>query len=189
MASSSTDNAIFNITKLDGTNYGYWKSQIWQVLVQKDHVKPLRLSGQQPASMTFDDWDDLDAKCKSTIILSLTEQVHYNVVDEAQSAWQLWEKIKNLYDKKSPASQMYWLKKLMDLRMSENATMSAHLSSFHVILKNLTSQGITFPEEVTPLFLLGTLGESWDVFRGLLGTLGESWDVFRGLLCVPLPLC
>ena len=86
-------------------------------------------------------------------------------MDEPQTAWQLWNKIKDLYDKKSPASQMYWLKQLMDLRMKDNATMTAHLSQFHVILKNLTSQGITFPDEVTPLFLLGTLGESWDVFR------------------------
>ena len=101
IASSSIDNAIFNITNLNGTNYGYWKSQIWQVLMHKNHVKPLRLSGQQPAGMANEAWEDLDAYYKSTIILSLTEHVHYNVVDEAQMAWQLWEKIKNLYDKKS----------------------------------------------------------------------------------------
>ena len=139
MASSSTDHAIFNITKLDGTNYSYWKSQIWQVLVQKSQIKPLRLSGQQPATMTNEEWLEADELCKSTIVLSLTEQVHYNVFEEVQSAWQLWDKINNLYDKKSPASQMYWLKQLMDLRMKENVTMSAHLSQFHAILKNLTT--------------------------------------------------
>lgn len=51
--------------------------------------------------------------------------------------------------------------------MKENVTMSAHLSRFHAILKNLTLQGITFAEDVTPLFLLGTLSESWDVFRSM----------------------
>ena len=111
---------------------------------------------------------EIDELCKSTIVLSLTEQVHYNVFEEVQSAWQLWDKIKNLYDKKSPASQMYWLKQLMDLRMKENVTMSPHLSQFHAILKNLTLQDITFAEDVTPLFLLSTLSESWDVFRTAL---------------------
>ena len=49
--------------------------------------------------------------------------------------------------------------------MKENVTMSTHLSQFHVILKNLVSQGINFTDEVTPLFFLGILSESWDVFR------------------------
>ena len=35
MMASALENALFNIEKLDGTNFSYWKEQIYNVLVQK----------------------------------------------------------------------------------------------------------------------------------------------------------
>ena len=85
-----------------------------QVLVQKLQVKVLRCNNCKLASMTNEAQNDLDDLCKSTIIVSLPEHMHYNAVDENQSAWNLWKKIKNLYDKQSPTSQRQTFQVILD---------------------------------------------------------------------------
>ena len=43
---SSSENALFNIEKLEGNNnFSYWKEHIYNVLVQKKQVKPIKLQG------------------------------------------------------------------------------------------------------------------------------------------------
>ncbi|MCO5559149.1 hypothetical protein L7F22_012742 [Adiantum nelumboides] len=59
MASSQSE-TLYNIKKLDGTNFPFWKKQIWQVLVQKKQVKPLKLKGERPEGMAEDEWEELD---------------------------------------------------------------------------------------------------------------------------------
>ena len=66
----------------------------------------------------------------------------------------LWEKICNLYEQKSVALQVYWLKQLVDLKMKEGNT----------IFSNLNAEEIEFLDSVKELFLLIILLESWDTF-------------------------
>ena len=71
--------SIFNIEKLNGTNFPFWKSQIMNVLVQKKQVKPIKLKGVKPKAMDQDDWDKMDKLVKSTIMLTLSKSVYFNV--------------------------------------------------------------------------------------------------------------
>ena len=48
MATSSNESSLFNIEKLDGTNFPFGKEQIYNVLVQKKQVKPIKLKGVKP---------------------------------------------------------------------------------------------------------------------------------------------
>ena len=50
MASSHGEN-LYNIKKLDGTNFPFCKKKIWQVLVQKKQIKPIKLKGERPESI------------------------------------------------------------------------------------------------------------------------------------------
>ena len=159
------EDTVFNIEKLDGTNFSYWKDQIWDVLVQKKQIRPLKLNGVKPENMEKDDWDELDEMCRSTIRLSLSKSVYYNVKDAEGGAYELWQRICDMYDKHSAASQVYWIKKLIDLRMEEGASMNAHLNEFNTIFSQLTTQKIIFEDNVKAMFLLVTLPDSWDTFR------------------------
>ena len=127
--------SIFNIEKLNGTNFPFWKSQIMNVLVQKKQVKPIKLKGVKPEAM---DQDKIDELTKSTIVLSLDKSVHYNV-NENQASYQLWEELCGLFEQKSAASQVYWLKKLVNLRMKEGTSISSHLNEFNSIYGNLVA--------------------------------------------------
>ena len=162
MASSHGEN-LYNIKKLDGTNFPFWKKQIWQVLVQKKQIKPIKLKGERPEGINADESEELDELACSTIMLTLSENVYFNVAEET-TAYGVWQKLCDLYEKQSAASQIYWLKKLVDLKMKEGTSMSNHLNEFHTIFSQLTMQEIIFPDTVKAMFLLITLPDSWDTF-------------------------
>ena len=63
------------------------------------------------------------------------------------SLWSL-KKLCDLYEKQSAASQIYWLKKLVDLKMKEGTPMSNHLNEFHTIFSQLTAQEVQFQDSV-----------------------------------------
>ena len=118
MATSSNESSLFNIEKLDGTNFPLWKEQIYNVLVQNKQVKPIKLKGVKLKGTTQEDCDDLDELASSTIVMTLSKSVYFNVKD-MKTSHELWEKLCGLYEQKSAASQVYWLKQLVDLKMKE----------------------------------------------------------------------
>ena len=61
------ENTVFNIEKLDGTNFPFWKEKIYNVLVQKKLNKPIKLKGVKPKDMDQDAWSKIDKLAKSTI--------------------------------------------------------------------------------------------------------------------------
>ena len=101
MATSSNESgSLFNIEKLDGTNFPFWKEQIYNVLVQKKQVKPIKLNGVKPEAMPQEEWNDLDELARSTIMLTLSKSVYFNV-KEMKTSYELWKKLCDLYDQKS----------------------------------------------------------------------------------------
>jgi hypothetical protein len=65
----------------------------------------------KPASMSDEDWEELDLKAASTIQLCLADAVMYNVIDEDTTAC-LWLKLESMYMAKSLSNKLY-LKKII----------------------------------------------------------------------------
>ena len=101
----SQDSALYNIKKLDGTNFPLWKKQIWHLLVQKKQIKPIKLKGIKREDMDAEEWSEMDELALSTIMLTFVESVYFNVADEI-SAYDAWTKLSGLYEKQSVASQV-----------------------------------------------------------------------------------
>ena len=70
-----------------------------------------------------------------------------------------------MFEQKSAASQVYWLKTLVDLKMKEGTLVSSHLNEFNSIYGNLVAQEVEFKESMKVLFPLIILPDSWDTFR------------------------
>ncbi|MCO5583936.1 hypothetical protein L7F22_037854 [Adiantum nelumboides] len=56
------------------------------------------------------------------------------------------------------------MKKLFDLCLMEEGTISTHINEFNIIFTQLSTQGLTFDEEIKCIFLLCSLPLSWDTF-------------------------
>ena len=113
--------------------------------------------------MDEDEWSEIDELALSTIMLTLAKSVYFNVAEEI-SAYDAWTKLSGLYETQSAASQVYWLKKLVDLKMKEGTPMSNHLNEFNTIYSQLSAQGVKFDEPVRAMFLLITLQEVGTLF-------------------------
>ena len=90
--------------------------------MQKKQVQPIKLKGVKLEGMNEADWLDLNELACSTIMLTLAKSVYFNVAEETTS-YGVWQKLCGLYEKQSAASQVYWLKKLVDLKMKEGTPM------------------------------------------------------------------
>ena len=96
MASLLSKSTAFHIEKLDGTNFPFWKEQIYNVLVQKKQVKPINLKGVKLEAMDSKEWAEMDKLAKSTIMLAMTKTVYYNV-NKCVMSYDLWSKLCTIY--------------------------------------------------------------------------------------------
>ncbi|MCO5552787.1 hypothetical protein L7F22_006304 [Adiantum nelumboides] len=126
-------------------------------------LKSIKLKEIKPKDMDKDEWNKMDELALSTIMLTLAKSVYFNIADQVL-AYDAWTKLSGFYEKQSAASQIYWLKKLVDLKMKEGTPISNHLNEFNTIYSQLPAQSVRFDEPVRAMFLLITLPESWDTF-------------------------
>ncbi|MCO5550106.1 hypothetical protein L7F22_003586 [Adiantum nelumboides] len=92
--------------------------------------------------MDEDKWNEMDELALSSIMLTLAESVYLNVADEIL-AYDAWTKLSGLYEKQSVASQVYWPKNFVDLKIKEGTPMSNHLNEFNTIYSQLSPQGVS----------------------------------------------
>ena len=118
--------------------------------------------------MSQEDWEDMDMITRSTIMF-LSKDVYYNVKGTTTN-YELWQKLCNVYEQKSPASQIVWLKKLVEIRMKESTPMSNHLNEFNSTYNQLIAQEVSFLDSVKVLFLLITLPDNWETFKSTIST-------------------
>ena len=103
-------------------------------------MRPIKLQGVKPEAMSQEEWGELDELARSTIILILSKSIYFNVKD-IKTTYEIWKKLCDLYNQKSAASQVYWLKQLVDLKMKEGASMYNHLNEFNTIYQSAQCTG------------------------------------------------
>ena len=69
---------------------------MYNKLVQKKQVKPIKLKGVKPEDMDQDAWSKMDELARSIIMLSLSKTVYYNV-NKTVTSYNLWSKLCSLY--------------------------------------------------------------------------------------------
>jgi hypothetical protein len=74
--------------------------------MQQGLEKALVGKSKKPASMTDEDWEDLDARSHSTIHLCLAYEVLFNITGEMTIAC-LWTKLEILYMTKNLSNKIF----------------------------------------------------------------------------------
>src|SRR3954468_6537387 len=108
MASKGTTTATkFEAEKFDGkVNFLLWKMRVTSLLVKEGTYQALQGIRKKTSTMGEDDWKEIDIKAKATIILCLSDEVLYNVMNEDTAAG-MWSRLKSLYMTKSLLNKLY----------------------------------------------------------------------------------
>src|SRR5436189_2232937 len=155
MASKSTTTATkFEVEKFDGKiNFLLWKMRVTSLLVKEGSYQALQEIRKKPSTMDEDDWKEIDVKAKATIILCLSDEVLYNVLNEDTAAG-MWNRLESLYMTKSLSNKLYMKKQLYCLRVAEGTPILQHLNDFNKIMLALE---VKMEEEDKALILLSSL--------------------------------
>ena len=62
-----------------------------------------------------------------------------------------------MYEKPSANNKMHLMKKLFNLKMAENVSVTQHLSEFNTITNQLSPEEIDFDDEIRALIILASL--------------------------------
>ena len=102
---------------------------------------------------------DLDFWPKGTIILYLSDEVLYNVMNEKITAG-LWCKLKSFYIMKSLSKKFFLKKQLYNFRMKKGTPILQHLNAFNRILSDLLTLEVNLEEKDKTLLLMSSLPPS-----------------------------
>lgn len=148
---------------LNGANYHLWKGKMEDLLFVKKFHAPVFLESM-PAGKTEELWILMHRQVCGLIRQWVDDNVLHHIENEI-NARSLWLKLEELYARKTGNNKMYMIKKLIELRYQEGTPMTDHLNEFQGLLNKLSDMGIVFDDEIHGLWLLGTLPDSWEVFR------------------------
>ena len=147
------------IEKFNGENFSFWKMQMEDYLFQKDLYLPLE--GKKPEGTTDADWAVLDRKALGTIRLTLSSSVAFNILKEKTTAG-LMAALSKMYEKPSASNKVYLMKRMFNMKMTNNGRVAEHLNNFNTVTSQLESVDIKFDDEVRALLILAGLPDSWD---------------------------
>ncbi|RVX16095.1 Retrovirus-related Pol polyprotein from transposon TNT 1-94 [Vitis vinifera] len=114
--------------------------------------------------MKAEEWALLDKQVLGVIRLTLSRSVAHNVVKE-KTTTDLIKALSGMYEKSSANNKVHLMKKLFNLKMTENASVAQHLNEFNTITNQLSSVEIDFDDEIRALIVLASLLNSWETMR------------------------
>ena len=148
---------------LNGSNYHVWKGKMEDLLYVKDYYLPV-FASEKPENKTDAEWNLLHQQVCGYIRQWVDDNV-LNHVSEEKHARSLWNKLEQLYARKTGNNKLFMIKKMMSLKYQDGTPMTDHLNTFQGIINQLAGMNIKFEEEVQGLWILGTLPDSWETFR------------------------
>ncbi|GJW07978.1 retrovirus-related pol polyprotein from transposon TNT 1-94 [Tanacetum coccineum] len=160
--SSQTSTSVSVVEKFNGKgNFCLWRIKVRALLKQQGIWAPL--AGPKPVDMTDAKYKSQDEKAHSTILLSLSDEVLHEVVDQ-ETTVDVWKKLEKLYMTKSLTNKLLLKQRLFSLRMKEGSTLKDHLDALNSIMMDLKHVEVKIDDEDVALILLVTLPPSFENF-------------------------
>ncbi|RVW98316.1 Retrovirus-related Pol polyprotein from transposon TNT 1-94 [Vitis vinifera] len=114
--------------------------------------------------MKAEEWALLDRQVLGVIRLTLSRSVAHNFVKE-KTTTDLMKSLSGMYEKSSANNKVHLMKKLFNLKMAENASVTQHLNEFNTITNQLSSVEIDFDDKIRALIVLASLPNNWETMR------------------------
>ncbi|GKA77551.1 hypothetical protein Tco_0784012 [Tanacetum coccineum] len=161
MSSQTSSSSVVSIEKFNGkSNFSLWWIKIRALLKQQGIWAPL--ASPKLADMTDAKYNSQDEKAHFTILLSLLDEVLYEVVDKEMVAG-VWKKLEKLYMIKSLTNKLLLKQHLFSLRMKEGSSLKEHLDALNSILMDLKNVEVKIEDEDAALVLFVSLPSLFEI--------------------------
>ena len=121
-----------------------------------------------------------DQKALASILLCVkpTQLTH---VKASITALHAWNKLKGIHQPKGPARKVMLFRRLLQLKMTENGTVSEHLNEFDNLIESLVEVDISLPEEFLVILLLSSLPRQFENFAVAIETRDNlpAYNIFK----------
>lgn len=115
-----------------------------------------------------------DRKCKSLIVQRIANS-HLEYIKDEETAYGIWNILKNTFERKGIASQLRIRKKLLTMKFdTSETTLSAHFLKFDRLIRELKSTSAVVEETDVICHLLLTLPTEYDAVVTALETLSTK---------------
>jgi ATP adenylyltransferase/5',5'''-P-1,P-4-tetraphosphate phosphorylase II len=108
-----------------------------------------------------EEWEVLDRKALGTIRLSLVTSIDFNISKE-KTTKELMDALAKLYEKPSTSNNLFLMKKIFNMKMSEGGSIAYHLNEFNMVTNHLSYVKVEFYDEARDLLTLCSLPKSWN---------------------------
>lgn len=188
MGSSMEDKS--KVFAFDGNNFHNWKFRMETVLDMHDlldclvrdaeEVPELQVEAEDTAAVKsdkekkFSERKTCEKKCKSFIVQAIDDN-QLELIKDCRTPKQIWSTLKNVFERRGVAGQLYLRKQLLTLRYVEGVCrMSEHLLRFDKLIRELKGSGATVEESDAVCHLLLTLPPSFDSVVTAIETLPDG---------------
>ncbi|KAL4559836.1 hypothetical protein LXL04_031982 [Taraxacum kok-saghyz] len=137
--------------------------QMEDLLYVKDYYMPV-FNTDKPENKTDAEWNILHRQVCGYIRQWVDDNVLNHISGETH-ARTLWNKLEELYARKTGNNKLFLIKQMMSLKYHDGTPILDHLNTFQGIINQLAGMGIKFEDEIQGLWLLGSLPDSWETFR------------------------
>ena len=153
--------SIQDSNKLDNTNYESWKTEMRSLLRINDlwdYVNG-RVIRNEENHVT---WREKDEKALDLIILNIKKN-QYIHIKNAETSYQAWSSLENLYESQTPMRQYTLLAELFRKRKGTE-TMAEYIRDYASKVDRLERAGVVLPQNVYILMLLLSLPPDYESF-------------------------
>jgi hypothetical protein len=145
-----------------------WKVQMKFLLIECDLWSYTQK--EKPTENIPKDWDKNDNKAQAKIGLCL-EKTQQHLIRKCESAYEMWNTLRDYHQRKSLSTKLRLLRKLMKMKLPEGGKMPDHLNAIGSLIDELEDVGETLSNHLSVALILASLPESYD---NLITTLETS---------------
>ncbi|GJX38414.1 putative RNA-directed DNA polymerase [Tanacetum coccineum] len=129
------------MVSLNGSNYHVWKGKMEDLLYVKDYYLPV-FTTEKPENKTDAEWTILHRQVCGYIRQWVDDNVLNHICEETH-ARTLWNKLEQLYARKTRNNKLFLIKQMMRLKYTDGSPITDHLNAFQCIINQLVDGVIT----------------------------------------------
>lgn len=126
-----------NIKPFDGEKYSVWKFRVRALLTELDVIKVI---DDEVPENNLQEWNKAERLARSVIVEYLSDSF-LGFAKDGNTAKDIIQSLNAIYERKSIATQLAIRKKLLELKLSGDVSLTKHFTIFEDLIAELIAAG------------------------------------------------